>query len=87
MLRLIIPAVVISLALASCGAPPDPYADKYEETPWGLAEKDQVEYTTLKDNLVTPVKEIIRILRGKPKVPPEIESPDLAPSKTPDLTA
>ena len=56
-------------------------ADKYEETPWGLAEKDQVEYTSLKDNLVTPVKEIIRILRGKPKV-----RADLTPENTPDLT-
>ena len=40
---------------------------KYEETPWGLAEKDQQEYTTLRDNLTTPIKEIVRILRGKPK--------------------
>jgi sterol desaturase/sphingolipid hydroxylase (fatty acid hydroxylase superfamily) len=62
-------------------------ADKYEETPWGLAEKDQVEYTTLKDNLVTPVKEIIRILRGKPKVHAEPGSINLAPGKSPDLTA
>lgn len=61
-------------------------ADKYEETPWGLAEKDQREYTTLKDNLVTPIREIVRILRGKPKVHPELESPELVPGKTPDLT-
>lgn len=45
--------------------------DKYEETPWGLAQKDQVEYTTLKDNLTTPFREIARILRRKPKVQPE----------------
>lgn len=47
-------------------------AERYEETPWGLAAKDQREYTTLTDNLVTPFREIIRILRGKPKEhPPE----------------
>ena len=61
-------------------------ADKYEETPWGLAEKDQREYTTLKDNLVTPVKEIHRILRGRPKEYPEQKSSDLTPGNTPDLT-
>lgn len=43
--------------------------EKYEETPWGLAPKDQAQYTTLRDNLVTPFKEIARILRGKPKDP------------------
>ena len=62
-------------------------ADKYEETPWGLSPKDQVEYTSLKDNLTTPVKEIVRILRGKPKVYPEQKSPDLTPGNSPDLTA
>lgn len=62
-------------------------ADRYEETPWGLAEKDQVEYTSLKDNLVTPIREIIRILGGKPKVYPEPGASDLVPGKTPDLTA
>lgn len=47
-------------------------ADKYEETPWGLAPKDQAEYTTLSDNLMTPFREIVRILRGKPRMhPPE----------------
>lgn len=45
-------------------------ADKYEETPWGLAPKDQAEYTTLRGNLVTPFREIIRILRKEPKVYP-----------------
>lgn len=44
-------------------------ADRYEETPWGLAPKDQSEYSTLRDNLVTPFREIFRILRGKPKIP------------------
>jgi sterol desaturase/sphingolipid hydroxylase (fatty acid hydroxylase superfamily) len=62
-------------------------ADKYEETPWGLAPKDQVEYTSLKDNLTTPIKEIYRILRGKPKVYPERPSADLAVGNTPDLSA
>jgi len=42
-------------------------AEKYEETPWGLAPKDQARYTTLADNLMTPFKEIFRIVRGKPK--------------------
>ncbi|MGI9219414.1 MAG: sterol desaturase family protein [Woeseiaceae bacterium] len=45
-------------------------ADKYEETPWGLARKDQREYSSLSDNLLTPFKEIYRILRRKPKVYP-----------------
>ncbi|MDG2376292.1 MAG: sterol desaturase family protein [Woeseiaceae bacterium] len=62
-------------------------ADKYEETPWGLAEKDQREYTILKDNLVTPVKEICRILRGRPKEYPAQSSPDLTPRNSTDLTA
>lgn len=43
-------------------------AEKYEETPWGLAPHDQAQYTTLKDNLMTPFKEIVRILRKQPKV-------------------
>jgi sterol desaturase/sphingolipid hydroxylase (fatty acid hydroxylase superfamily) len=43
-------------------------AERYEETPWGLAPKDQNEYSTLKDNLVTPFREIFRILRRKPKI-------------------
>lgn len=47
-------------------------ADRFEETPWGLSPKDQREYTTLSDNLMTPFREIIRIVRGRPKVhPPE----------------
>jgi len=62
-------------------------ADKYEETPWGLAGKDQAEYTSLKDNLVTPVKEIIRILRGEPKRYAEPESSVGSPGKAPDLSA
>lgn len=62
-------------------------AEKYEETPWGLAEKDQREYTTLKDNLVTPVKEIYRILRGRPKEYLAQSSPDLTPRNSTDLTA
>ncbi|MED5420410.1 MAG: sterol desaturase family protein, partial [Pseudomonadota bacterium] len=60
-------------------------ADKYEETPWGLAEKDQREYTTLKDNLVSPVKEIIRILRGRQKEHPRQKPSDLTPGNMPDL--
>ncbi|MFT5691224.1 MAG: sterol desaturase/sphingolipid hydroxylase (fatty acid hydroxylase superfamily) [Oceanicoccus sp.] len=44
-------------------------ADLYEETPWGLAPKDQCEYTTLSDNLMTPLREIVRIIRRKPKLP------------------
>lgn len=44
-------------------------ADRYEETPWGLAPKDQRKYTTLSDNLLTPFREIVRILRGKAKPP------------------
>ena len=60
-------------------------ADKYEETPWGLAEKDQREYTTLKDNLVSPVKEIIRILRGRQKEYPRQKPSDLTPGIMPDL--
>ncbi len=62
-------------------------AEKYEETPWGLAEKDQREYTTLKDNLVTPFKEIYRILRGRPKEYLAQSSPDLTPRNSTDLTA
>jgi sterol desaturase/sphingolipid hydroxylase (fatty acid hydroxylase superfamily) len=62
-------------------------ADKYEETPWGLAEKDQVEYTSLRDNLVTPVKEIVRILRKQPKEYQAAVEPDLAPGDSRDLTA
>ena len=62
-------------------------AEKYEETPWGLAEKDQREYTTLKDNLVTPVKEIYRILRGRPKEYLAQSSPDLTPRNSTDITA
>jgi sterol desaturase/sphingolipid hydroxylase (fatty acid hydroxylase superfamily) len=58
-------------------------ADRYEETPWGLAPKDQAEYTTLSDNLVTPFREIIRILRKKPKVYPDIAKP--ATGETRDL--
>jgi hypothetical protein len=47
-------------------------AERYEETPWGLSPADQSRYTTLSDNLITPFREIGRILRGKPKViPPE----------------
>lgn len=44
-------------------------ADRYEETPWGLTEREQARYTTLGDNLLTPLREIIRILRRKPEVP------------------
>ena len=40
-------------------------ADKYEETPWGLPSEDQAKYTTLKDNLVTPFKEINSIFQEK----------------------
>jgi sterol desaturase/sphingolipid hydroxylase (fatty acid hydroxylase superfamily) len=40
-------------------------ADRYEETPWGLAPKDQQKYTSLSDNLVTPFREIGRILRRR----------------------
>ena len=42
-------------------------AERFEETPWGLAPKDQSQYTTLSDNLLTPFKEITRILRRRPK--------------------
>jgi len=45
-------------------------AEKYEETPWGLAPKDQAEYTTLSDNLRTPFREIARILRRRLKIRP-----------------
>ncbi|MEE8077951.1 MAG: sterol desaturase family protein [Pseudomonadales bacterium] len=41
-------------------------AGRYEETPWGLASGDQAKYTTLADNLITPLREIVRILRAKP---------------------
>ena len=41
-------------------------AERYEETPWGLASGDQAKYTTLSDNLITPFREIVRILRAKP---------------------
>lgn len=43
-------------------------ADRYEATPWGLTPQDQAEYTTLSDNLLTPFREIARLLRRKPKV-------------------
>jgi sterol desaturase/sphingolipid hydroxylase (fatty acid hydroxylase superfamily) len=59
-------------------------ADKYEETPWGLAPKDQVEYTSLRDNLTTPFKEIFRILRKKPKTYPDISVS--APEESRNLT-
>jgi sterol desaturase/sphingolipid hydroxylase (fatty acid hydroxylase superfamily) len=62
-------------------------ADKYEETPWGLAPKDQAEYTTLSDNLMTPFREIVRILRGKPKVhSPEYSQVDRVSAGSQDLT-
>jgi sterol desaturase/sphingolipid hydroxylase (fatty acid hydroxylase superfamily) len=62
-------------------------ADKYEETPWGLAPKDQSEYTTLSDNLMTPFREIIRILRGQPKEHrPDHSQADAVPPESPDLT-
>ena len=37
-------------------------AERYEETPWGLTEPDQAKYTSLSDNLLTPFREIARIL-------------------------
>ncbi len=40
-------------------------ADRYEETPWGLSEKDQKQYSTFKDNCLTPFKEINRIIKKK----------------------
>lgn len=43
-------------------------AGRYEETPWGLTPQDQAEYTSLSDNLVTPCREIVRILRNKRRV-------------------
>ena len=42
-------------------------AGRYEATPWGLPAEDQAKYTTLRDNLCTPFKEIYRILRGHPE--------------------
>lgn len=42
-------------------------ADPDEETPWGLSPGDQQEYSSLSDNLITPFKEIWRILRRQPK--------------------
>ncbi len=62
-------------------------AEKDEATPWGLQAKDQAEYTTLRDNLVTPFKEIYRILRKKPKTYRTAPQAELAPGNTPDLTA
>ncbi len=63
-------------------------AERYEATPWGLAPMDQCEYTTLSDNLMTPFREIIRILRGKPKVhPAEFTQPDALSGGTRDLRA
>ena len=50
-------------------------AERYEETPWGLSPKDQQKYTTLSDNLITPFREIARILRGKGRAPAD-ETPD-----------
>ncbi len=62
-------------------------AGRYEETPWGLAPKDQREYTTLSDNLLTPFREIIRILRGQPKVHPlKYTQPDALSTGSQDLT-
>jgi sterol desaturase/sphingolipid hydroxylase (fatty acid hydroxylase superfamily) len=47
-------------------------AERYEETAWGLSPGNQSRYTTLSDSLITPFRDIERILRGKPKViPPE----------------
>ena len=62
-------------------------ADKYEETPWGLAEKDQAEYTTFRDNCVTPFKEVARILREKWKNTTATSGSDLTAGKARDLTA
>ena len=33
-------------------------AEKYEETPWGLSEKQQSKYNTLSQNLITPFLEL-----------------------------
>jgi sterol desaturase/sphingolipid hydroxylase (fatty acid hydroxylase superfamily) len=41
-------------------------AGRFEETPWGLPERDQAQYTTLADNLLTPPREIMRILLKQP---------------------
>ena len=42
-------------------------AERYEATPWGLTEQEQARYSTLPDNLLTPFREIIRILRRRPE--------------------
>jgi len=62
-------------------------ADRYEETPWGLAPKDQIEYSTLSDNLMTPFREIIRILRKKPKIHPDIPAATPTSDEPRDFTA
>lgn len=41
-------------------------SERNEHTPWGLTPEDQAEYTTLSQNLVTPLRDIYRILRGTP---------------------
>lgn len=61
-------------------------AEKYEETPWGLQPHDQAEYTTLSDNLMTPFREIIRILRKRPKNKPHAVEPGMSSGDTPDVT-
>jgi sterol desaturase/sphingolipid hydroxylase (fatty acid hydroxylase superfamily) len=38
-----------------------------EDTPWGLVAEDQAKYTTLRQNLVTPFREVFAILRGRSK--------------------
>lgn len=37
-------------------------AERYEATPWGLTEPDQAKYTALSDNLLTPFREVGRIV-------------------------
>ncbi|MFT5574285.1 MAG: sterol desaturase/sphingolipid hydroxylase (fatty acid hydroxylase superfamily) [Cryomorphaceae bacterium] len=46
-------------------------AGRYEETPWGFQAQEQRQYTTLKDNLLMPFKEIRKILESsdRPKEP------------------
>lgn len=58
-------------------------ADRYEATPWGLQADEQAQYTTLGDNLLTPFKEIGKILRGKHRsqTPDASISPDAGSQK------
>ena len=48
-------------------------ADRYEQTPWGLTPDEQASYSSLSGNLLTPFREITRILLKKKQKPTNAE--------------